>query len=43
MIIHASPLPEMQIPDVTITEYVLKEAARIPDRTALIDGPTGRS
>ncbi|MCF8527748.1 MAG: AMP-binding protein [Candidatus Nanopelagicales bacterium] len=43
MIIHASPLPEMQIPEVTITEFVLKEAARIPDRPALIDGPTGRS
>ncbi len=43
MIIHRSPLPDVDIPDVTITDYVLREAARVPDRPALIDGPTGRS
>lgn len=43
MIIHRSPLPDVVIPDVTITEYVLQEAARVPDRPALIDGPTGRT
>jgi acyl-CoA synthetase (AMP-forming)/AMP-acid ligase II len=43
MIIHRSPLPEVEIPDVTITEYVLREATRVPDRPALIDGPSGRT
>lgn len=43
MIIHRSPLPEVEIPDVTITEYVLREASRVPDRPALIDGPSGRT
>ena len=43
MIIHRSPLPDAHIPDVTVTEFVLGEAARVPDRPALIDGPTGRT
>lgn len=43
MIIHRSPLPEVKIPDVPITEHVLREASRVPDRLAFIDGPTGRS
>jgi acyl-CoA synthetase (AMP-forming)/AMP-acid ligase II len=43
MIIHRSPLPDVEIPDVTITEFVLREAARVPDRPALIDGPSGRT
>lgn len=43
MIIHRSPLPDVAIPDVTITDYVLREAARVPDRPALIDGPSGRT
>lgn len=43
MIIHRSPLPDVEIPDVTITEFVLQEAGRVPDRPALIDGPTGRT
>jgi len=43
VIIHRSPLPDVEIPDVTITEFVLQEAGRVPDRPALIDGPTGRT
>ncbi len=43
MIIHRSPVPDVEIPDVTITEFVLQEAARVPDRPALVDGPTGRT
>jgi len=43
MIIHRSPLPDVVIPDVTITDHVLREAARVPDRPALIDGPSGRT
>lgn len=43
MIIHRSPLPDVEIPDTPVTEYVLKEASRVPDRPAIIDGPTGRT
>jgi acyl-CoA synthetase (AMP-forming)/AMP-acid ligase II len=43
MIIHSSPLPDVDIPNVAITEYVLRESSRVPDRPALIDGPTGRT
>jgi len=43
MIIHRSPMPDVEIPDVTITEHVLRRAAEHPDRIALIDGPSGRS
>jgi acyl-CoA synthetase (AMP-forming)/AMP-acid ligase II len=43
MIIHRSPLPDVAIPEIAITDFVMKEAARIPDRAALIDGPTGRT
>ena len=43
MTIHHSPLPDVVIPDVPITAHVLREAARVPDRAAIIDGPTGRS
>ena len=43
MIIHHSPLPDVEIPEVAITEFVLRRAKEIPDRLALIDGPTGRS
>ena len=43
MIIHRSPLPDVEIPDVPVTEYVLRVADTFPDRPALIDGPSGRT
>ena len=43
MIIHESPLPEVDIPPVAVTSFVLRSAAEHPDRIALLDGPTGRS
>jgi acyl-CoA synthetase (AMP-forming)/AMP-acid ligase II len=43
MIIHRSPLPDVRIPDVPVTEFALQEAARVPDRPAIVDGPTGRT
>ncbi|MGA0971791.1 MAG: AMP-binding protein [Ilumatobacteraceae bacterium] len=42
MIIHTSPLPPVVIPEVPITEFVLRRAAVHPDRPALIDGTSGR-
>ena len=43
MIVHSSPLPDVVIPDVAVTSYVLRDAERHVDRPALIDGPTGRT
>jgi len=43
MIIHTSPLPAVDIPDVPVTEHVLRHAVDTPDVVALVDGPTGRS
>ena len=43
MTIHRSPLPNVDIPRVPITEHVLQQAQRVPDRPAFIDGPTGRT
>jgi acyl-CoA synthetase (AMP-forming)/AMP-acid ligase II len=38
-----STSPDVAIPAVSITEYVLRHAARLGDKPALIDGPTGRT
>jgi len=43
MIIHRSPLPDVEIPATTITAHILRTAAEQPDRAALIDGPSGRT
>src|SRR5690242_19857308 len=40
--IHRSPLPDVEIPDVALTGYVLERARELGDKPALIDGPTGR-
>ncbi len=36
-IIHSSPLPSVEIPDVSITELVMRHARRVPDRVAITD------
>ncbi len=38
-----SAWPAVTIPEVSITEYVLRHAERLRDRPAMIDGPTGRT
>jgi 4-coumarate--CoA ligase len=43
MIIHRSPLADVEIPDATITAHVLRRTDAHPDRPALIDGPSGRT
>jgi 4-coumarate--CoA ligase len=40
--IHTSPLPDIELPEETVTAAVLRQAAELPDKAALIDGPTGR-
>src|SRR5262245_13763340 len=38
-----SESPDVRIPEVPITDYVLRHAARLGDKPAVIDGPTGRT
>lgn len=40
--IYKSPLPDVELPDTPITEYVLRRADELAGRAAFIDGPTGR-
>lgn len=40
--IHASPFPSIDIPDVLLTQHVLGHAPALGDKPALIDGATGR-
>ena len=40
--IYSSPLPDVEIPDLPLTEYVLAGGAGQPDKPALIDGASGR-
>ena len=40
--VYRSPLPDVEIPDLPLTEYVLAGGAGQPDKPALIDGASGR-
>ncbi|MGI9597545.1 MAG: AMP-binding protein [Acidimicrobiales bacterium] len=42
-LIYRSPIADQPIPDVSITEHVLRRADELSDQAALIDGMTGRS
>jgi acyl-CoA synthetase (AMP-forming)/AMP-acid ligase II len=41
-VIHRSPLPDVTVPDVSLTEYVLAGAEGRADKAAIVDGPSGR-
>src|SRR5712671_6078707 len=41
--IFRGPYPDVVIPEVSITDFVLQDKAGLKDKPALIDGPTGRS
>ncbi len=43
MTVFTSPLPHVDLPDQSITSYVLADVDEHGDRVALIDGPTGRT
>ena len=38
-----SPFPDVEIPDVSFTEFVLARAGELGDKPALIDAPSGRT
>src|SRR5215510_15911997 len=42
MIVKSSS-PDVTVPDVSISEFVLRHAERLGDKPALIDGPSGRT
>jgi acyl-CoA synthetase (AMP-forming)/AMP-acid ligase II len=35
--------PDVSIPDISITDYVMRHARRLADKPAMIDGPSGRA
>jgi len=41
--VFTSPLADVEIPDVPLTEFVMRNATAHPDRPAMIDGATGRT
>jgi 4-coumarate--CoA ligase len=41
--IHKSPFSDVAIPDVSLTDFVLRHAERLADEPALIDGPSRRT
>ncbi len=41
--IFSSPYPDIAIPDVPLTDFVLRQAGRLADKPALIDGPSSRT
>jgi acyl-CoA synthetase (AMP-forming)/AMP-acid ligase II len=41
--IYTSPHPDVDIPDVSLPDFILGEAGERADRSALIDGPSGRT
>jgi len=41
--IFRSNSPKLDVPDVPITEYVLRHADRLGDKPAMVDGPSGRT
>ncbi len=40
---HVSPLADVEIPDTSLTEYILAQAPDLGDKPALVDGPSGRT
>jgi len=41
--VFRSPLPDIQIPDQSLVEYVFEHTPRYADKRAIVEGPTGAS
>lgn len=41
--IFKSPYPDVEVPELSVTEYVFARALKFGDKPALIDGPSGRT
>ena len=42
MTIYTSEFPDVSIPDISVTDYVLRHAERLADKTVFIEGMSGR-
>ena len=42
MTVYKSEYPDVSIPDVSVTDYVLRQATRLSDKTAFVEGMSGR-
>ena len=42
-VVIRSPFPDVEIPDVSLTDFVLARAAELGDKPAFIDAPSGRT
>ena len=43
LVIHTSPFPDVDIPDIALGPFVLQHAERLANSPALVDGPSGRT
>ena len=43
LMIHRSPYPDVEIPEIDLPTHVFRKADQWPDKPALIDGPSGRT
>lgn len=41
--IFRSPFPDLAMPPITLHDLIVEKARAVPDKVALVDGPTGRS
>src|SRR5438045_9585043 len=41
--VFLAPYPDVAIPEVSITDFIFASTAAFKNKTAMIDGPTGRS
>jgi hypothetical protein len=41
--IFKSPYPDVEIPEVPLTEHLIEQMKAYGDKTALVDGPSGRA
>lgn len=41
--VFTSPLPDVEIPNTALTPFVFQHAAALADKTALVEGMSGRS
>jgi acyl-CoA synthetase (AMP-forming)/AMP-acid ligase II len=41
--IFRSPYPDVEVPDIALTDFVLEHSERYGDKPALIDGPSARA
>ena len=41
--VYESPFPDVEIPDLSLPQFVMRDFADRADQPALVDGPSGRT